>query len=31
MSILNTEEQEEIAHAVSLAENRTSGEIRVVV
>lgn len=31
MSILNSEEQEKIAHAVSLAENRTSGEIRVVV
>lgn len=31
MSILSTEEQEKIAHAVSLAENRTSGEIRVVV
>lgn len=31
MSILNTEEQEQIAHAVSRAENRTSGEIRVVV
>lgn len=31
MAILNTEEQDKIAHAVSLAENRTSGEIRVVV
>lgn len=31
MSILNTEEQERIAHAVSLAESRTSGEIRIVV
>lgn len=31
MAILNTEEQEKIAHAVSLAENKTSGEIRVVV
>lgn len=31
MSILSAEEQEKIAHAVSLAENRTSGEIRVVV
>ncbi|ERJ58393.1 TPM domain-containing protein [Sphingobacterium paucimobilis] len=31
MSILNTEEQERIAHAVSLAENKTSGEIRIVV
>lgn len=31
MSILNTEEQERIAHAVSIAENRTSGEIRIVI
>ena len=31
MAILNEEEQERIVHAVSLAENMTSGEIRVVV
>jgi len=31
MGILSSEEQERITHAVSLAENRTSGEIRVVV
>lgn len=31
MAILSSEEQERITHAVSLAENRTSGEIRVVV
>lgn len=31
MAILSSDEQERITHAVSLAENRTSGEIRVVV
>lgn len=31
MGILTSEEQDRITHAVSLAENRTSGEIRVVV
>ena len=31
MAILNDEEQECIVHAVSVAENMTSGEIRVVV
>lgn len=31
MSIFNTEEQGEIIHAISLAENKTSGEIRVAV
>ena len=31
MAILNSEEQESVAHAISLAENMTSGEIRVVV
>lgn len=31
MAILSSEEQERITHAVSLAENRTSGEIRIVV
>lgn len=31
MAILSSEEQEKITHAISLAENRTSGEIRVVV
>lgn len=31
MGILSSEEQDKITHAVSLAENRTSGEIRVVV
>lgn len=31
MAILSSEEQEKITHAVSLAENRTSGEIRIVV
>lgn len=31
MGILNSEEQDKITHAVSLAENKTSGEIRVVV
>lgn len=31
MGILSSEEQDRITHAVSMAENRTSGEIRVVV
>lgn len=31
MSIFSTEEQERIMHAINLAENRTSGEIQVVV
>ncbi|MGJ1444979.1 TPM domain-containing protein [Sphingobacterium spiritivorum] len=31
MQILNSEEQEKIAHAISLAENMTSGEIRIVM
>jgi uncharacterized membrane protein len=31
MGILSTEEQDKITYAVSLAENLTSGEIRVVV
>lgn len=31
MAILSSEEQDRITHAVSVAENRTSGEIRVVV
>lgn len=31
MGILSSEEQEKVTHAVSMAENRTSGEIRVVV
>jgi uncharacterized membrane protein len=31
MAILNEEEQERVVHAVSVAENMTSGEIRVVV
>ncbi|MFZ4862312.1 TPM domain-containing protein [Sphingobacterium sp. Mn56C] len=31
MAILTVEEQERVAHAVSLAEGQTSGEIRVVV
>ncbi len=31
MAILTSEEQEKVVHAVSLAENMTSGEIRVVV
>lgn len=31
MAILNEEEQEQVVHAVSVAENMTSGEIRVVV
>lgn len=31
MAILNEAEQERVAHAVSVAENMTSGEIRVVV
>ena len=31
MALLNQEEQERVVHAVSVAENMTSGEIRVVV
>ncbi|MCA5004174.1 TPM domain-containing protein [Sphingobacterium bovistauri] len=31
MGILNSDEQERVVHAVSVAENMTSGEIRVVV
>ncbi|MFD1164253.1 TPM domain-containing protein [Sphingobacterium daejeonense] len=31
MEIFNQEEQEQVVHAISLAENRTSGEIRLVV
>lgn len=31
MGILSTEDQDKVTHAVSMAENRTSGEIRVVV
>lgn len=31
MSILSSDDQARITHAVSLAENRTSGEIRIVV
>ena len=31
MAILNGDEQERVVHAVSVAENMTSGEIRVVV
>lgn len=31
MAILNQDEQERIVHAVNLAENMTSGEIRLVV
>lgn len=31
MEIFNQEEQEKIEHAISLAENLTSGEIRLVV
>ena len=31
MAILNEQEQERVVHAVSVAENMTSGEIRVVV
>lgn len=31
MAILNDQEQERVVHAVSVAENMTSGEIRVVV
>ena len=31
MKILNDEEQERVVHAVSVAENMTSGEIRVVI
>jgi len=31
MAILNSDEQERVVHAVSVAENMTSGEIRVVV
>lgn len=31
MAVLNTDEQEKVIHAISLAENKTSGEIRVVV
>jgi len=31
MALLSTDEQDKITHAVSLAENRTSGEIRIVV
>jgi len=31
MEIFNEAEQEQISHAISLAENRTSGEIRICV
>ncbi|GGH09613.1 TPM domain-containing protein [Sphingobacterium alkalisoli] len=31
MAVLSAEEQERVVHAISLAENKTSGEIRVVV
>jgi len=31
MDLLNSEDQEKVVHAISLAENLTSGEIRVVV
>lgn len=31
MALLSSEEQEKIVHAISLAENMTSGEIRIVV
>jgi len=31
MQILSAEEQEQVAHAISVAENMTSGEIRIVV
>jgi len=31
MSIFSTEDQERIIHAINLAENKTSGEIRVAV
>lgn len=31
MEIFNQEEQEKVVHAISLAENQTSGEIRLVV
>ncbi|MCT1531102.1 TPM domain-containing protein [Sphingobacterium daejeonense] len=31
MEIFNQEDQEQVVHAISLAENRTSGEIRLVV
>ncbi|AIM38923.1 hypothetical protein KO02_21130 [Sphingobacterium sp. ML3W] len=31
MGAFSSEEQEKVVHAISLAENRTSGEIRVVV
>lgn len=31
MAILSSEEQERVVHAVSVAENMTSGELRVVV
>lgn len=31
MEIFNQEEQEKVVHAISLAENMTSGEIRLVV
>lgn len=31
MAILTSEEQEKVVHAISVAENLTSGEIRVVV
>lgn len=31
MEIFNQEEQEQVVHTISLAENRTSGEIRLVV
>lgn len=31
MGLLNAEEQERVAHAISVAENMTSGELRVVV
>ncbi|WP_270088986.1 TPM domain-containing protein [Sphingobacterium sp. SYP-B4668] len=31
MQILSAEEQEQVAHAISVAENMTSGEIRIVI
>ncbi|WP_140937077.1 TPM domain-containing protein [Sphingobacterium lumbrici] len=31
MAVLSAEEQEKVVHAISLAENKTSGEIRIVV
>ncbi|WP_316929821.1 hypothetical protein [Sphingobacterium sp. T2] len=31
MALFNEEEQERVVHAINVAENLTSGEIRVVV